>query len=472
MAATGIQPNEEWIRANESAYWMRMLTDANNWYANQQQTAAGFRNTYATAQSRAQQEGLTNYQNALAAQNQAQIDATKAQNDALIQQMSTQQAESMQAMTQAIEQANTQYLQMQEQIAADEKARELGKFSEFGYKSLIGTDDDAYAGELSQFNTYKDFIGRQLGNAGFNAGNLLSGYDISGLAQSANTAGDAYRQAQQSMLANPEAFMNQYGGGDYARAALEGLYAGAQSGMSGYDNQLRNQLSSLGNVYNAYAQLGDVNAAQGSSPQEKVASLFGLQPVQTQAARDVMSQNYGYQGDLLNQLNQLYVENPGGAPASVIDPLRQMREGTQGLFNTRVGEVEGLWNSGLGELYQGYGSPEQMATGQVFNRANQLGGLLSQGATDINALIGKSGAESAQIQSEYDKLASAMRGARFSERSAILAKQAEQNANDYRRRQLLSAANTLNRQLLQTNQETAPMYNIDPLGLSRTSLFS
>jgi hypothetical protein len=227
----------------------------------------------------------------------------------------------------------------------------------------------------------------------------------------------------------------------------------------------------LGQAYNAYAVLGDVTQAQGATPQEKVASLFGVRPINTQPTKDVMNANFGAQQGIIDQLSSLYVES-GGAPGQVIDPISQRLTNMTGLFGTAVQGVDNTYLQGVQELYQGYGNVDQMASGKVFNRANQIGGLLSQGATDLNTLVGQAGTETNQAQQEYDRIGSAMRGARINERAALVAQQAESTANDYRKRQLMSAANTLNRQLLRTNQETAPVYNIDPLGLSRSSLFS
>ena len=311
---------------------------------------------------------------------------------------------------------------------------------------------------LSQANKLADV----LASVGIDQG-FLSNYDIGAKASQANQLTDTYNQYRSQA---PDSLISKYGGVSQAQQELEKQYSQSQTGVLDYDSQVRNSLSQLGSLYSSFNRLGDINSVKGNTGQERVASLFGVQKVDTSGTqKQFSSQQEAYNKQLAN-----LAEISGGMNQELVtqfqNPFADLSRG----FNEQVSELGNTYQQGANQLYGLYGDAQAMSSGRAFNAASQQQGLLSSGATRLGSTLGQASNMGTNLMSKYNETANALRNARTNERNAYYANEAQRRFNEQQASQLTNYASKIVKQL---NKGTNPnLTNQEDLLLNRYSLFA
>jgi hypothetical protein len=258
--------------------------------------------------------------------------------------------------------------------------------------------------------------------------------------------------------------IGQYGGATAAQAELERMYAETQTGILGYDSQVRNNLSQLHSLYSNYNRLGDVRNAQGSTAQERVASLFGLNKVDTSP----IQQQFGTQQESYNnQLDSLAQLLGGTLPDDLTKQYRNPFEALAEGLSAQTQSIGSLYNSGASQLHSLFGDAEAMGTGRAFNVAEQQRGLLSTEATKLGSTLNQASNLSTNLMSKYNETANTLRTNRTNERSAYYANEAQKRFSEGQASRLTNYSKNIGKQLSRSVVQPEA-----DLQLNRHSLFN
>lgn len=464
-ALTGGGRNEEWIHANPTEFWQRQLRDAQNWLSLKAEDYGKTRAAVINDQIQKKMTDLDMWRQQMqssAGADRATIQAQYQQQVAALQSEHQKQIGGLQSsIGQAANAAG-----IQEQFrASQEKLRQLGDWGNFvSSYNLDPIDQDSYQGEEAQAGSFKDFLSRQLGGAGYDAGGLLGGYDLSpevsgsrGIMQNFNTYRNSLYGSDQSQQGN----------------AL-GIRSTAGQQLSQYDQTIRDKLANLGQVYQAYQGLGDINAQTGATAQDRVMGLFGYQKPDVEGAqREFGEMGTGYQ-KLAGELGMLY--GGDGAPTGLVNQQMDKWGGISGRFNPAVQGLLSTYGSAASTLHGLYGDIEAVRTGRIRSEASRQGGLLSSATGQVTSVLGDASTAATRLQDLYNQTASTLRAQRITEGSQIREQNLQRDFTERQNRLLSMTATTLSKpgqrtaealrrpvDILETQQQ--PMY--DPLGLTR-----
>jgi len=461
FSAKGYSRNEEWISSNQDSYWMRQLRDAQNWAMQNDKTQGMYK-------AELQNKGV------LAKQNEANIfrSGIESQQNELLSKLQeayntnnlAQQDSLQKALAKLREsQANASRAASEQEAARMEtertRALEQGRQNvrNTASRGLMGTDADRYQGETQHYGTQADFIRNQLTSAGLDT-SFLSRYDISEQSSKANQLFDTYESTRQKA---PDTLIQEYGSGTEAQMALEKLYSQAQTGILDYDSQVRNNLSQLHSLYSSFNKLGDINTAQGGTAQERVASLFGLNKVDTSQAQ----QQFGSQQDAYNkQLNDLAMLTSADYAKEYRTPFDVLSQG----FDPQIQRINELYQTGANELHGLFGDAEAMSSGRAFNEASRKQGLLSTEATKLGSTLSQAANLGTNLMSKYNETANSLRTSRTNERSAYYANEAQRRFNESQASRISSYSQNIGKQL---SRGQRPETDVDAQ-LNRYSLFN
>jgi hypothetical protein len=269
---------------------------------------------------------------------------------------------------------------------------------------------------------------------------------------------DTYESTRQKA---PDTLIQEYGSGTEAQMALEKLYSQAQTGILDYDSQVRNNLSQLHSLYSSFNKLGDINTAQGGTAQERVASLFGLNKVDTSQAQ----QQFGSQQDAYNkQLNDLAMLTSADYAKEYRTPFDVLSQG----FDPQIQRINELYQTGANELHGLFGDAEAMSSGRAFNEASRKQGLLSTEATKLGSTLSQAANLGTNLMSKYNETANSLRTSRTNERSAYYANEAQRRFNESQASRISSYSQNIGKQL---SRGQRPETDVDAQ-LNRYSLFN
>jgi hypothetical protein len=461
FAAKGYSRNEEWISSNQDSYWMRQLRDAQNWAMQNDKTQGMYKAELQNKDVLAKQNeanifrsGIESQQNELLSKLQEAYNTNNlAQQDSLQKAL----AELRESQDNASRAASEQEVRRME--AERTRTLEQGRQNVLNTASrgLMGTDADRYQGETQQYGTQADFIRNQLTSAGLDTG-FLSKYDISEQSSKANQLFDTYESTRQKA---PDTLIQEYGSGTEAQMALEKLYSQAQTGILDYDSQVRNNLSQLHSLYSSFNKLGDINTAQGGTAQERVASLFGLNKVDTSQAQ----RQFGSQQDAYNkQLNDLAMLTSADYAQEYRTPFDVLSQG----FDPQIQRINELYQTGANKLHGLFGDAEAMSSGRAFNEASRKQGLLSTEATKLGSTLSQAANLGTNLMSKYNETANSLRTSRTNERSTYYANEAQRRFNESQASKISSYSQNIGKQL---SRGQRPETDVDAQ-LNRYSLFN
>jgi len=489
-SAKGIGRNEEWIRANAPEFWQRQLRDAQNWaadvYQNYGNKRADFINKDIQKKMGDLEKWRTEMQSAAGGMTQDLLNQYKSKVSQLQSQHQSQLSQLRSAAGKAYD-----FSGVQEQIRASEEglrqsqeglrqsAQEKLNWDNFtGQYDLGNRDADKYAGEQSQASGYRQFLEQQLGSAEYNAGNLLSGYDPTAAINAARmtTEGfDAYKNSLSSQS------------GDYASAQVNALKQRGLFGqnLSQYDQEVRNKLDNLGQVYQAYKGLGDINAQVGSTGKEKVMGLFGLRAPDIQGVQNEFSSMQSSYQQKAKELGMLSGDNAGAQSG---EQQMGVWQGIASKFNPAAQGLLSTYGNAQNTLYSMYGDLDAVRTGRIGSEASRQAGLLSNATNTLSGVVGEAGTATTRLENLYNETANRLRSTRVAEGQALTANRLrstrvaegqalqEQNAQrsfvDRQNRLMSLAATTLGKPAERTlgtlrRPEEDTQQTFDPLGLSR-----
>ena len=469
FAAKGYGRNEEWIGSNADSYWMRQLRDAQNWAGQIDKTQGIYQAELNSKGTMAKQTEMDAFQKNISSQQdalfnqlqQAYNDNNKQQQDALNASL-RQLRESQDSASRAAAEQEARRMQQEDIRIQNEGIQNVAKTASRG---LQGTDADRYQGELQQQGSQFDFIRSQLASVGIDQG-FLSNYDIGAKASQANQLTDTYNQYRSQA---PDSLISKYGGVSQAQQELEKQYSQSQTGVLDYDSQVRNSLSQLGSLYSSFNRLGDINSVQGNTGQERVASLFGVQKVDTSGAQN----QFGSQQEAYNKQLANLAQISGGMNQELVTQFQNPFADLSRVFNEQVSELGNTYQQGANQLYGLYGDAQAMSSGRVFNAASQQQGLLSSGATRLGSTLGQASNMGTNLMSKYNETANALRNARTNERNTYYANDAQRRFNAQRASQLTNYASNIGKQLNKGQQINDPnLTNQGDSLLNRYSLFA
>ena len=469
FAAKGYGRNEEWIGSNADSYWMRQLRDAQNWAGQNDKTQGIYQAELNSKGTMAKQTEMDAFQKNISSQQdalfnqlqQAYNDNNKQQQDALNASL-RQLRESQDSASRAAAEQEARRMQQEDIRIQNEGIQNVAKTASRG---LQGTDADRYQGELQQQGSQFDFIRSQLASVGIDQG-FLSNYDIGAKASQANQLTDTYNQYRSQA---PDSLISKYGGVSQAQQELEKQYSQSQTGVLDYDSQVRNSLSQLGSLYSSFNRLGDINSVQGNTGQERVASLFGVQKVDTSGAQN----QFGSQQEAYNKQLANLAQISGGMNQELVTQFQNPFADLSRVFNEQVSELGNTYQQGANQLYGLYGDAQAMSSGRVFNAASQQQGLLSSGATRLGSTLGQASNMGTNLMSKYNETANALRNARTNERNTYYANDAQRRFNAQRASQLTNYASNIGKQLNKGQQINDPnLTNQGDSLLNRYSLFA
>ena len=447
FAAKGYGRNEEWIGSNADSYWQRQLRDAQNWAMQNDKTQGMYqaelnnKNVLAKQYEMGQfQSGINSQQSALLNQLQEAYRTNNTAQQSQLQEALKQFASAQDSATRFSTEQEARRMQSEY-----DRNLEMGKqsVSTTASRTLQGTDDDRYQGELQQQGSQAEFIRNQLGSVGLDTG-FLSNYDIGAKANQALQFTDQYNSLRSK---SPDVLINERGGVSQAQQALEQQYASSQTGVLDYDSQVRNQLSQLSSLYQAYNRLGNISSAQGSTGQEKVASLFGLGKVDTSGVSQDFSGVQNQFNQQLQDLTRLTGDNQE-ITNQFVNPFQQLSQN----FNTQQQDLNNLYQSGANQLYGLYGDTEAMSTGRAFNEASRQAGLLSSGATQLGSTVSQARNLNTGLLSKYNETANSLRNQRTNERNSYYADDAQRQFNTQQASRISNYSANVGKQLSRGNQ--------------------
>jgi hypothetical protein len=454
FAAKNLQRNEEWIGSNADSYWMRQLRDAQNWAMQNDKTMGMYQAELNNKNVLAKQYEMGQFQ-----------DGINSQQSALLNQLQEAYRTNNKAQQSQLQEALKQFASAQDsatRFSTEQEARraqseydrnlEMGKqyVGTTASRTLQGTDADRYQGELQQQGSQAEFIRNQLGSVGLDTG-FLSNYDIGAKANQALQFTDQYNSLRSK---SPDVLINERGGVSQAQQALEQQYASSQTGVLDYDSQVRNQLSQLSSLYQAYNRLGNISSAQGSTGQEKVASLFGLGKVDTSGVSQDFSGVQNQFNQQLQDLTRLTGDNQE-ITNQFVNPFQQLSQN----FNTQQQDLNNLYQSGANQLYGLYGDTEAMSTGRAFNEASRQAGLLSSGATQLGSTVSQVRNLNTGLLSKYNETANSLRQQRTNERNTYYADEAQRQFNTQQASKISNYSSNVGKQLNRVAQPEDQMLN-------------
>lgn len=464
--AHGGERNEEWIRANAPEFWARQLRDAQNWFGREYETYGKIRADVINKDIQAKMSDLNKWRDQMSAQSGANTQAIMSEYARRSQALQQQQQQQVEALRNQIGQAYNAAGIQDAMRSSNEKLRAQTDWGAFKSQyNLSNIDADRYAGEQSQAANYRQFLESQLGTAGFNAGNLLSGYDPTEAINAARRTTEGFESYKNSLLNT--------GRTDYDQLRGEALGAQAQFGtqLSTYDQQVRNQLANLGNAYQSYAQLGDIRSAQGNTGAEKVMSLFGFQRPDVAGMQQAFSGIGTEYERIARETEMLY----GGDTAKPQGQYQQLMGKWNTLANQFNPAAQGLlsaFGNAQNTLYGMYGNVQDVVSGRIRSEAQRQGGLLSQQQGVVQGLAGQATQEGARVQDLYTQTANRLRASRLAEGAALQQQNQMQDFTERQNRLMSLAATTLQRPVERTMRtlrrpEDEQQVTLDPLGLSR-----
>lgn len=465
FAAKGHSRNEEWIRSNQDSYWMRQLRDAQNWAMQNDKTQGMYKAELQNKDVLAKQNeadifrsGIEGQQNELLSKLQEAYNTNNLAQQDSVQKALAELRESQDKASRAASEQETKRMETERTRTLEQGRQNVLSTASRG---LTGTDADRYQGETQQYGTQADFIRSQLTSAGLDT-NFLSKYDISEQSSKANQLFDTYESTRQKA---PDTLIQEYGSGTEAQMALEKLYSQSQTGILDYDSQVRDNLSQLHSLYSSYNKLGDINTAQGGTAQERVASLFGLNKVDTSQAQ----QQFGSQQEAYNkQLSDLARLTGGTLTDSDTEQYKNPFDVlTQG-FNPQVQTLNDLYQSSSNQLHSLFGDAEAMSSGRAFNEASRKQGLLSTEATKLGSTLSQAANLGTNLMSKYNETANSLRTSRTNERSAYYANEAQRRFNESQASRISSYSQNMGKQL---SRGQRPKTDVDAQ-LNRYSLFN
>lgn len=447
--AKGLSRNEEWIGSNQESYWQRQLRDAQNW-AMQNDKTQGLYKAEMDAKAVLEKESeMKKFQEELSKKR----DEEAAQR---LQDMLGNDAKSKAAFDAQLQSMK----ESQENIGkwlADTTAYQQRTQNQLGLSKLINSnsvqpDEDQYQGELSQASNQIGFIRSQLEGVGGNT-DFLSKYGISDLVNQANTFGSNYNNLRQADLSttaqNPDVQMK-----------FQKDFADAQAGIMSYDAQVRERLSGLSSLYNAYKQFGDITKAKGTTGQDKLGSLLGIQNIDTAKYRNELSgATAGYGASFTDLLK--YGGDPAGS-SRTSDVINKLSGGIESVIDQNRLQYQ----SGLDNLLSSYTNPDTMLGGRLGTEALKLQGLLSSEATQLTSNLADARNASTQMQAQAEFAKNNLINQRVSERNAFYGNKAQKDLNNIQARKLKSYSESVGKQLTRY----APVTNPDD-ELNRYSLF-
>jgi hypothetical protein len=464
FSAKGYNRNEEWIRSNADSYWQRQLRDAQNWALQNDKTQGLYQAELQGKNALVKQNEMQTFQKGIETK---QTEVVQKLQDSYTQNNVAQQetlknalAQLQQAQENASRAASEQEAKrvQQENLRIQEQGRQ--SVTNTASRSLQGVDADRYQGELQQYGTQADYIRNQLASAGIDQG-FLSNYGIDAKANQANQWADRYNSARSQA---PDSLIGKYGGVSQAQQALEQEYSQAQTGLLDYDSQVRNSLSQLGTLYNSFNRLGDINSVTGNTGQERVASLFGVQKIDTSGVQKELGTQQEAYNRKLSELSSLV-----GGSEEVLNQYRNPFDTIVSSFNQQNAELGNVYQQGANQLYNLYGNAEAMSSGRAFNVASQQQGLLSSGATKLGSTLGQVSNLSSNLVSKYNETANALRNQRTTERNAYYSNEARRQFNEQQSSQLNSYAGKIGNQL---NKRSTVNEDPENTLLNRYSLFA
>lgn len=467
-AITGGSRNEEWISSDPSEFWYRQLRDAQNFFQQGMQHYGNLRSDILMKEAREKDAELNAWKNELDAKIQGSTGEMRAQYEAqkaeLEREHNLQQAKLLAAQQQAAVSA-----QQQEQLRAAEEQRQQGERwqSFLGGYNLSNVDDDSYAGEQSQAADYRSFLEGQLGTAGYDAGSLLGGYDPTEAINAARRTTEGFEAYKNTL----QPWADQYGASQdlITNALNEQKTAGQQ--LSQYDQQVRDTLSGLGQAYQAYSDLGNIQSATGDTGKEKVMSLFGLQRPDIQGVQQEFAGIGSEVQRLANETSMLY--GGRGVPTGQKSELLNQWQSISDQFNPAAQGLLSKFGSAQDTLYNMYGNLQDVMTGRIRSEASRQAGLLSQGANELASITGQASQLQTRAQDTYNQTASRLRATRIAEGQQLREQRAQQDFRNRQNRLMGLAATTLQKPMERTwstlgrVQPDNYQYSQDPLGLSR-----
>ena len=472
-AIMGGSRNEEWIRSNPTEFWQRQLRDAQNYFNNEMQHYGNVRSDIMMKEARQKEAELDAWKQQQQAQAQASTQQLQAQYEAQAAALAAQQAETNRQLQVQQQQAAQAAQQQEQQRAAEEAARlqqqqqeQWGSF--MGSYNLSNVDDDKYAGEQSQASNYRSFLESQLGTAGYDAGSLLGGYDPTEAINAARRTTEGFETYKASL----DPHVQQHGGYDQIMTQALGVQKQGSQQLSQYDQQIRDQLSGLGQAYQAYADLGNIQNAAGATGQEKIMSLFGFQRPDAEGIRADVS-GIGSEYERLARETTMLYGGDTAKPQGQYQNMMTQWHGLQAQLNPAIQGLLSTYGSAGNTLYGMYGNLQDVTSGRIRSEASRQAGLLSQRSGEVSALTGQATQLGTRAQDTYNQTASRLRATRIAEGEALREQQAQSDFLERQNRLMGLAATTLQKPMERTQsvlrrvRPEEDQYSQDPLGLTR-----
>jgi hypothetical protein len=462
-SAKGLGRNEEWIRANAPEFWQRQLRDAQNWAANVYQDYGNKRADFINKDIQRQMGELEKWRTEMQSAAGGMTQDLLNQYNSKVSQLQSQHQSQLSQLQSSIGNAYNSSGVQEQLRASQEKLRQASDWGNFiGQYDLSNRDADKYAGEQSQASGYRQFLEQQLGSAEYNAGNLLSGYDPTAAINAARmtTEGfDAYKNSLSSQ------------GGDFASAQGNALQQRSLFGqnLSQYDQEVRNKLDTLGQVYQAYKGLGDINAQTGSTGKEKVMGLFGLRAPDIQGVQNEFGSMQSSYQQKATELGMLSGDTAG---ARVGEQQMGVWQGIASKFNPAAQGLLSTYGNAQNTLYSMYGDLDAVRTGRIGSEASRQAGLLSNATNTLSGVVGEAGTATTRLENLYNETANRLRSTRVAEGQALQEQNAQRSFVDRQNRLMSLAATTLGKPAERTlgtlrRPEEDTQQTFDPLGLSR-----
>lgn len=458
--------NEEWISANPTEFWQRQLRDAQNYFSNASEHYGNLRADIISKENQAKMAEMDKYKQSLMDEQGAITSSLLSQYNEQSSKMQADYAAAQQALLAQQQQASVAAAQQEQLRAQAEVAQKNADWKVTQANlGLSNVDADKYAGEQSQAAQYQQLLSSQLGGAGFDSGNLLSGYDPTNAINQARLVTenfDTYRNSLGAYEYSPELY------GQAMRVQSEG-----NTNLSQFDSQVRDQLSQLGQVYSAYSSLGDINSAQGTTAQQKVGSLLGISDptASVNESRTSLTNMGTSYNDLNSQLGMLYGDDTNMG-AKVSNPNTEKWTNIYNQFEPAAQGLLSQYSGGTSYLHSLYGDLQSVRTGRLNSEASRVGGLLSEASGRVTNVLGSASNEATRLQDQYNTTASTLRSQRIAEGTQIRENQALNEFKNQQNRLMGLAATTLQKPALRTQQALTrkrpdEVGYTDPLNLTR-----
>jgi hypothetical protein len=363
------------------------------------------------------------------------LDAQATQYEAALSSFSQQQQAAAQAQQQA-----------EAQRAAEAYASKISQFeaSRQGLQGIgLTTDYDNFAQEYADFGKYWSELGTQLAGAGYNINELAGDYATQFNESIRGTQGatQSFQDFISSVTGNSsETLMGQYGTAQNLQAYGTQQRDTYQKQYDQYSNQINQLLGNLGSIYSAYNQIGSLENAQGSTPEEKLGYLTGLGTQPVFSSIDDYYQGFSAEYmDYANKLAGLYKTDNPTQTQNILGQYTGELQGLTGQLETAKSDYLSQYSNATQQLLSLYGDVNAVTSGLFSNTASNLQGQLGTSASNLSSLLGRQENELLDLQNLYESTVSQLKRQRLGEKQSLMSQRVQGRANRNRNKSLRSS---------------------------------